>query len=147
MIPSKLAIVILMAGFSFCILGKCDAQSIAGIWARNFSHIFSFDKSSGKKVYVSPEVQRQYDEVYAENGYKEILEMKLDNTYTITVTAGGKQTIRFGNYLLSGNILEMNIPLIKSQKTNITVVSLSGNIMIWNLVFMGKSTGVEYDRI
>jgi hypothetical protein len=42
-------------------------------------------------VYLSPEVQKQYDEANASNGYKEILERKLNNTYTSTVTAGGNK--------------------------------------------------------
>jgi hypothetical protein len=137
----------LIAVCPFFIQSKCDAQSIVGKWERNFSHIFSIDKSTGRQVFVSSGVQKQYDEIYAKNGYKEILEMKSDNTYTSTVIAGGKQTVRSGNYSLSGNTLEMNIPLVKGQKTNITVVNLSGNIMIWNLVFMGKSTGIEYDKM
>jgi|SRR5450432_565661 len=147
MLQHQLGKFILIASFQFFILGKCDAQSIIGKWERNFSHIFSIDKSTGKQVFVSPEVQKQYDEAYAKNGYKEILEMKSDNTYTSTVTSGGKQIIHSGNYSLSGNTLEMNIPLVKGQKTSITVVNLSGNIMIWNLIFMGKSTGVEYDKM
>ncbi len=73
--------------------------------------------------------------------------MKSDNSYTSTVIAGGKQTVHSGNYSLSGNTLEMNIPLVKGQKINVTVVNLTGNIMIWNLEFMGKSTGIEYDKM
>ncbi len=133
--------------FPFFILSRCEAQSVIGKWQRNFSHIFSIDKSTGKQVFVSPEVQRQYNEIYAKNGYKEILEMKSDNSYTSTVIAGGKQTVHSGNYSLSGNTLEMNIPLVKGQKINVTVVNLTGNIMIWNLEFMGKSTGIEYDKM
>jgi hypothetical protein len=128
---------ILIATCQFFMLGKCDAQSIIGKWERNLSHIFSIDKSTGKQVFVSPEVQKQYDEVYAKNGYKEILEIKSDNTYTSTVTSGGMQIIHSGNYSLSGSTLEMNIPLVKGQKTSITMVTPSDKIMIWNLVFMG----------
>jgi hypothetical protein len=132
---------------SFLFMQCCGAQSIVGKWERNFSHLFSINNATGKPVYLSPEIQKQYDEANASNGYKEILEMKKDNTYTSTVTAGGKQTIHSGNYSLSGNSLEMNMPLVNGQKTIITVIELTAYSMKWNLVFIGKSTGVEYVKI
>ncbi len=144
---SRSVVFVLMLAYMFFVPDICGAQSVVGKWKRNLSHVFSFDKSTGKKVFVSDEYQKQYDLASAENGYKEILEMKSDNTYTSTVTSGGKEIVHSGNYSLSGNALEMNIPLVKGQKTSITVVNLSGNIMIWNLVFMGKSTGVAYDKM
>jgi hypothetical protein len=125
----------------------CAAQSIVGKWQRNLKHMFTIDKSTGKQVFVSDEYQKQYDAATAENGYTEILELKSDNTYTSTVTARGKQTIHSGKYLLSGKTLDMNIPLVKGEKTVITLVSLTGTTMIWNLVFMNKSNGVQYDRM
>jgi Lipocalin-like domain len=125
----------------------CGAQSVVGKWQRNMSHMFTIDKATGKQVFVSEEYQKQYDAATAENGYKEILEMKSDNTYTSTATAGGKQTVHSGKYSLSGKTLDMNIPLVKGQKTVITVISITGTTMIWNLVFMDKSNGIRYDRM
>ena len=137
---------VLMLACMFFIPDICGAQSVVGKWKRNLSHVFSFDKS-GKKVFVSDEYQKQYDAATAENGYMEILELKSDNTYTSTATVGGKQTVHSGKYLLSGNLLEMNIPLVKGQKSVITVVSLTPSTMIWNLVFMDKSNGIQYDKM
>lgn len=137
---------VLMLAYMFFIPYICGAQSVVGKWKRNLSHVFSFDKS-GKKVFVSDEYQKQYDAATRENAYKEILEMKSDNTYTSTVTAGGKETVHSGKYSLSGKTLDMNIPLVKGQKTVITIVSLTGTTMIWNLVFMDKSNGIQYDKL
>jgi hypothetical protein len=138
---------VLMLAFMFFIPDVCGAQSVVGKWKRNLSHIFSFDKSTGKKVFVSAEYQKQYDAATKENGYMEILEMRSDNTYTSTATAGGQQTVHSGKYSLSGNILDMNTPLVKGQKSVITVVSVTPSTMIWNLVFMDKSNGIQYDKM
>ena len=140
-------VIVLMLAYMFFIPDVCGAQSVVGKWKRNLSHVFSFDKSTGKKVFVSDEYQKQYDAANAENGYIEILEMKSDNTYTSTATAGGKQIVHSGKYSLSGNILDMNMPLVKGQKSVITVVSLTPSTMIWNLVFMNKSNGIQYDKM
>ena len=138
---------VLMLAYMFFIPDICGAQSVVGKWKRNLSHVFSFDKSTGKKVFVSDEYQKQFDAANAENGYMEILEMKSDNTYISTATAGGKQTVHTGKYTLSGNILDMNMPLVQGQKSVITVVSLTQSTMIWNLVFMNKSNGIQYDKM
>ena len=144
---SQSGLFLLMLACAYFIPDICHAQSIVGKWQRNMSRMFSIDKSTGRQVFVSDEYQKQYNAAIAKNGYKEILEMKSDNTYSSTITAGGKQTVHSGNYSLSGKTLDMNIPLVKGQKTVITVVSVTGSTMIWNLVFMDKSTGIEYDRI
>jgi Lipocalin-like domain len=144
---SQTSVFVLILASLFFMADTCEAQSIVGKWKRNLSHVFSIDKSTGKKVFVSDEYQKQYDAATAENGYQEILEMKSDNTFTSTVTAGGKQNVRSGKYSLSGNTLDMNIPLVKGQKSVITIVSLTPSIMIWNLVFMEKSNGIQYDKM
>jgi hypothetical protein len=144
---SQFVVFVPMLAYMFFVPDICGAQSVVGKWKRNLSHVFSFDKSTGKKVFVSDEYQKQYDAATAGNGYKEILEMKSDNTFTSTVTAEGKQTVHSGKYSISGNILDMNIPLVKGQKSVITVVSLTPSTMIWNLVFMEKSNGIQYDKM
>jgi hypothetical protein len=144
---SQSGVVLLILACACFIPDMCRAQSVVGKWQRNMSRMFSIDKSTGKQVFVSDEYQKQYNAAIAKNGYKEILEMKSDNTYSTTVTSAGKQTVHSGNYSLSGKTLDMNIPLVKGQKTVITVVSLTGSTMIWNLVFMDKSTGIEYDKM
>lgn len=131
----------------FCAPNICSAQSVVGKWLRNMSHMFSIDSATGKKVFLSEEQQKKYDAATAENGYKEILELRSDNTFTSTVTAAGKQRVHSGKYSLSGKMLDMNIPLVNGQKTVISIISISGTTMIWNLTFMGKSLGVQYDKM
>jgi hypothetical protein len=144
---NQTSLFVLILACQVFITDKCGAQSIVGKWKRNLSHVFSIDKTTGKKVFVSDEYQKQYDAATAENGYQEILEMKSDNTFTSTVTAGGKQTVRSGKYSLLGKILDMNIPLVKGQKSVITIISLTPSTMIWDLEFMNKSNGIQYDKM
>lgn len=142
----RLYVFIFLIG-SFILSNTCDGQSVVGKWKRDLSHMFSVDKTTGEIVYVSQEVQKQYDEAYKENGYMEILEMKADNTYTSTVSAGGKQTIHSGVYSRSGKTLEMNIAEVQGGKTTITILKLTNSSMLWNLVYKGRSTGIDYEKM
>lgn len=126
---------------------KCDAQSIIGKWQRDMTVVYTVDKASGKQVPLSPEQQKQYDEAAAKNGYVEVLEFKSDNTYTSTVTARGEKKVHSEKYSISGNMLDMNIPLVNGQKTIIYIESLTATKMLWDLEFMKKKTGIEYKRI
>ena len=137
---------IFLVGF-FMTSNPCDAQSVVGKWKRDLSHMFSIDKTTGEPVYVSAETQKQFDDAYKENGYKEILEMKSDNTFTSTVSAGGKQTVHSGTYSVSGKTLDMNIPLVQGEKTTITIIKLTSSSMLWNLVYKGRSTGIDYEKM
>jgi hypothetical protein len=138
---------LLLFACSFFMLNRSEAQSIVGKWERT-SKLFVTDKTSGKQVPASAEMQKQYTDAMEKNGYKETLEMKTDNTYITSVeTSGGKPRVHEGNYSLSGNQLEMNIPLVKGQKTMITIQSLTKNLMIWNIAVAGRLTTVEYVKM
>ena len=50
-------------------------------------------------------------------------------------------------YSLSGKVLDMNIPLVRNEKTTITIKSLDATTMVWDLVFMNKLTRITYKRI
>ena len=54
---------------------------------------------------------------------------------------------RTEKYSLSGNKLDMNIPLVHDEKTTITIKSLDAATMVWDLVFMGKLTEIIYTRM
>ena len=131
----------------FILSNTCNGQSVVGKWKRDLSHMFSVDKTTGEMIYVSPEVQKQYDEANKENQYMEILEMKSDNTYTSTVSAAGKQTVHSGTYFISGKTLEMNISDVQGGKTTVTIIKLTNSSMLWNLVYKGRSTGIDYEKI
>jgi hypothetical protein len=128
---------------------KCEAQSIVGKWKRTGTKIFVTDKATGKEIAASEQIQQQYDQSSDSRGYKEILEIKPNNTYVITVSTNGnaKPIIRDGNYSLSGKELDMKIPPVNNQKTTITIQSLNNTKMIWDLVFMGKLTEIIYSRM
>ena len=126
---------------------KCSAQSVVGKWQRDLTIWYEVDKSTGKQVPVSPEKQKQFDESMASRNYKEILEMKSDGTFTSTVTAGGETKTHSDRYTVSGKNLDMNIPLVKGEKTTITIETLTAAKMIWNLNFMTHQTGIGYKRI
>ena len=127
---------------------ECDAQSVIGKWERTGTKIFVSEKSSGKQVPASSEMQQKYDKAIIERGYKEIIEFKSGSTYVSTVTAAGKEPmIHDGNYSLSGKDLNMNIPLVNNEKTTITIQSLTNKTMIWDMVFMGKLTELIYSKI
>jgi hypothetical protein len=132
------------AGFA-----KCDAQSIIGKWHRAATGSFKIDKATGKETPVfTPEQQKQYDQATAANEYNELLEFKSNNTYVSNVSAKGKAaTEHTGNYSLSGNNLDMNIPLVHNEKTTITIKSLDATTMVWDLMFMDKLTRITYKRI
>jgi hypothetical protein len=126
----------------------CHAQSVVGKWHRDLTKIFTTDKATGKPVPVSDEMQKQYNDAVTKNGYNESLELNSNNTYISTVSAGGSEPkIHKGNYSLSGNILDLNIPLVQGQKTTITLRSLTDKEMVWDLLFMGKLTEIFYTRI
>src|SRR5450755_1040408 len=127
---------------------QCDAQSVVGKWTRTFTKNFMTDKATGKQVPVSAEKQKQFEDAIAERGYKETLELKSDNTYISTVaTKEESPSSHTGKYSTSGNILDMNIPLVQGQKTTITIHTLTATQMVWDLVFMGKLTEIFYTRI
>lgn len=127
---------------------KCEAQSVIGKWQRSFAKMFTVDKATGKQEPISNEKQKQFENALAENGYKEMLVMKSDNTYTSTVTTkDAEPKVHIGNYSISGKQLDMNIPLVKGQKTTITILSLTSSQMVWGLEFMGKLMEVTYTRI
>jgi hypothetical protein len=131
-----------LAGWS-----RSHAQSIVGKWKRDLTVIYTTDKKTGKQIPLTPEQQKQYDEAVAQNGYIEILEFKSDNTYTSTVTASGETKVHSEHYTISGNKLDLNIPLVKGEKTTVYIESLSADKMLWDLEFMNKKTGVGYKRI
>ena len=131
-----------LAGWS-----RCHAQSIVGKWKRDLTVVYTTDKNTGKQIPLTPDQQKQYDDAVAKNGYMEVLEFKSDNTYTSTVTAGGETKVHSEHYTLSGNNLDLNIPLVKGEKTTVTIESLTAGKMLWDLEFMNRKTGVGYKRI
>jgi Lipocalin-like domain len=126
---------------------KCNGQSVVGKWQRDLTIWYELDKSTGKQVPISPEKQKQFDQAMASRNYKEILEFKSDGTYTSTATAEGETKSHTEHYTLSGKNLDLNIPLVKGEKTTITIETLTSDKMIWNLYFMNKLTGIGYKRI
>jgi hypothetical protein len=126
---------------------KCSAQSIVGKWQRDLTVVYTMDKATGKQVPLPPDKQKQYADAAAKNGYIEILEFKSDGTYTSTVTAGDEKKVHSDHYKLTGNSLDMSIPLVMGEKTYITIASLTSAKMVWDLVFMKKLTGIGYKRI
>ena len=60
---------------------------------------------------------------------------------------GMKPQERTEKYSLTGDNLDLNIPLVHNEKTTITVKSLDATTMVWDLVFMDKLTRVTYKRI
>lgn len=135
--------------FTFAGVTRCDAQSVVGRWKRTGTKIFETDKATGKQTPVSAQKQLQYDQASAANGYNEMLEFKSDNTYISTVSKAGetKPTSHTGNYSISGNILDMKIPLVNNEKTTITIQSIKSGTMVWDLVFMGKLTEIIYSKM
>jgi hypothetical protein len=151
-IPVALHTGIFKAIFISCIiLAPCcsRAQSVAGKWKRTGTILFIKDKATGRQVQASAEMQQQYDQAIAANGYTELLELKADNTYvsTVSTASGGKPMVHNGNYSRSGNDLDMQVPLINNQKTTITIHSLTGDTMVWDHLFMGKLTRIIYSRL
>ena len=130
-------------------ISKSDAQTIMGKWHRTGTSSFKIDKATGKEIPVlTPQQQKQYDDATAANNYNEILEFKSNNTYVSNVSAKGRAaTEHTGNYSLSGNNLNMNIPLVHNEKTTITIKSLDAITMVWDMMFMGKLMRITYKRI
>lgn len=145
----KLSLIITCVVLTLLSFTDCHAQSIIGKWHRGGTLSFKIDKASGKETPVfTPEQQKQYDEATAANEYKELLEFKSNNTYISNVSAKGRPaTEHTGNYSLSGNNLDMYIPLVHNEKTTITIKSLDATTMVWDLVFMDKLTRITYKRI
>ena len=135
--------------FGFASLNNCDAQSIVGKWHRTGTTQFRIDKATGKETPLfTAEQQKQYDAATNANEYNELLEFKSNNTYVSKVSAKGVgPTEHAEKYSLSGNILDMNIPLVHNEKTTITIKSLDATTMVWDLVFMNKLTRITYKRI
>ena len=135
-----------LLGFAGAI--KCNAQSIIGKWHRGGTKIFVTDKTNGTQKPLSPQQQKQFDDAAIASGYNEVLEFKSNNTYVSKVSAKDREpTEHTEKYSLSGNKLDMNIPLVHNEKTTITIKSLDGTTMIWDLLFMGKLTEIIYTRM
>lgn len=145
----KALIVIACVTVGFACFTKCDAQSIVGKWHRTGATKFRIDKATGKETPLfTAEQQKQYDQATDANEYNELLEFKSNNTYISNVSAKGmKPTERTEKYSLSGNNLDMNIPLVRNEKTTITIKSLDATTMVWDLVFMTNLTRIVYKRI
>ena len=142
---SMLIIFILISGLSGFI--KCNAQSVVGKWQRDLTVWYEVDKATGKQVPMSAEKQKQFDQALATRNYKEILEFKSDGTYISTVSAEGETKTKTDHYTLSGKNLDLNIPLVKGEKTTITIETLTSDKMVWNLFYMNRQTGLGYKRI
>ncbi len=145
----KALIVITCITVGFAGFVKCDAQSIMGKWHRTGDTQFNIDKATGKETLLfTAEQQKQYDAATNANEYNEMLEFKSNNTFISNVSArGSKYPERTGKYSLSGKNLDMNIPLVKNEKTTITIKSLDATTMVWDLVFMTNLTRIVYKRI
>ena len=126
---------------------RCHAQSVVGKWQRDLTVWYEVDKATGKQVPMSPEKQKQFDQALATRNYKEILEFRSDGTYTSTATSEGETKTQTEHYTISGKNLDMHIPLVKGEKTTITIETLTSDKMIWNLYFMNRQTGIGYKRI
>ena len=135
--------------FGFASLNNCDAQSIVGKWHRTGTTQFKIDKATGKETPLfTAEQQKQYDQASSANEYNEQLEFKANNTYVSKVSAKGLDpTEHTEKYSLTGNILDLNIPLVRNEKTTITIKSIDATTMIWDLMFMNKLTRITYKRI
>ena len=144
----KVIIVITSITLGFAGFCKCDAQSIVGRWHRGGTKIFVTDKTNGTQKPLSAQEQKQFDDAAIANGYNETVEFKSNNTYISKVSAKGMEPKeRTEKYSLSGNKLDMNIPLVHNEKTTITIKSLDTTTMVWDLVFMGKLTEIIYTRM
>lgn len=145
----KSLLIISSITFGFAGFTKCDAQSILGKWHRTGTTKFRIDKATGKETPLfTAEQQKQYDQATEANEYNELLEFKSNNTYVSKVSAKGTDpTERTEKYSLTGNNLDLNIPLVQNEKTTITIKSIDATTMIWDLVFMNKLTRITYKRI
>ncbi len=145
----KAIVIIACITVGFSSFTKCDAQSIVGKWHRTDATKFRIDKATGKETPLfTAEQRKQYDQATDANEYNELLEFKSNNTYISKVSAKGiEPTERTEKYSLTGNNLDMNIPLVLNEKTTITIKSLDTTTMIWDLVFMNKLTRITYKRI
>jgi len=145
----KAFLIVFCSAIGFAGFSTCEAQSIIGKWHRTGTISFKIDKATGKETPVfTAEQQKQYDQATTANEYNELLEFRSNNTYISNVSAKGRPaTVHTGNYSLSGNNLEMNIPLVQNEKTTITIKSLDASTMVWDLLFMNKLNRITYKRI
>lgn len=146
---SKVMLILICIIVGFSGFNKCEAQSIVGKWHRTGTTQFRIDKATGKETPLfTAEQQKQYDQASNENEYNEQLEFKSNNTYVSKISTKGSEPIEHTEkYSLTGNILDLNIPLVHNEKTTITIKSLDATTMIWDLVFMNKLTRITYRRI
>jgi hypothetical protein len=148
----KALLIITCTIFGFACFINCDAQSVVGKWRRTDTNRFTIDTTTGKQIPGSDEVKRQFDEHMASVGYKEILEFKPDHTYVSTISTNDNPngTPHGNTWSLSGTVLDMNIPLVKNQKTSITIKSINAHTMVWDIIYMGSPnqlTEVTYTKI
>lgn len=138
----KALLIITCTIFGFTGIANCDAQSVVGKWQKTGTNWFTVDQTTGKQTPGSADMKKQFDEHMASVGYKEILEFKSDHTYVSTISTNDnpKGTPHSNTWTLSGSALDMNIPLVKNQKTSITLKSLDAHTMIWDLIYMGSPT-------
>ena len=141
-LPLKALLIVTCTIFGFAGIINCDAQSVIGKWKRTDTNRFTIDQTTGKQTPGSDEIKQQFDEHMASVGYKEILEFKTDHTYVSTVSTNDNPTgtPHSNTWSLSGTILDLNIPLVKGQKTSITIKSMNAHTMVWDLIYMGRPT-------
>ena len=145
-------LIIIFTIFGFVGVSNCQAQTVVGTWKRTDTYRFTIDRITGKLKPGSADVKKQFDEHTASVGYKEILEFKADHTYVSTVSTNDNPngTSRSNTWSLSGTALDMNIPLVKNNKTSITIKSLNAHTMVWDLIYNGspyKLTEVTYTKM
>ncbi|MEO8763661.1 MAG: hypothetical protein ABI416_05210 [Ginsengibacter sp.] len=149
--PSAIRAFILLLTITggFATANTCQGQSVVGKWKREGIKLFTENSATGKQEPVSAQAQQQYDKAEAARGYHEILEMKSDNTYTITVSTASSASpvIHNGKYSLSGRNLDMNIPEVNHEKTNITLQSITSSKMVWDMLFKGKLMEIRYAKM
>lgn len=151
-LPLKVLLIITCSIIGYAGITTCAAQSVVGKWMRTDTNRFTIDSTTGKQTPGSADVKKQFDEHMAAVGYKEILEFKSDHTYVSTVSTNDNPngTPHSNTWTLSGTVLDMNIPLVKNQKTTITIKLLNAHTMIWDLIYMGKPnqlTELTYTKI
>ena len=138
----KALLFIIFIVFGILIFTPCGAQTVVGKWKRTDTNRFTIDTTTGKLTPGSDEVKQQFNDHMASVGYEEILELKSDHTYVSTVTTNDnpKGTPHSNTWSLSGNLLDMNIPIIENQKTLIKIKSLNNKTMIWDIIYLGSPT-------
>jgi len=151
-LPLRVLLIVTCTTFGLAGITNCTAQSVIGKWKRTDTNRFTIDSTTGKQTPGSADVKRQLDEHMAAVGYKEILEFKSDHTYVSTVSTNDNPngTPHSNTWMLSGTVLDMNIPLVKNKKTTITIKFPNDHTMVWDLIYMGKPaqlTQLTYTKI